>query len=107
MKKALLVVHRYQFAQDKEWGFVAKDYAMADMIKNISTLYPDYEWRPATLAQAKQLLRKVEIDQLLLVPVLKDHLAELDAYPHVEVDYLRADDYGNISKAPFPFIRTD
>ena len=56
------------------------------------------------LAQAKQLLRKVEIDQLLLVPVLKDHLAELDAYPHVEVDYLRADDYGNISKAPFPFI---
>lgn len=104
MKKALLVVHRYKSEQAEDWGFAAKDYATVDMIKNISTLYPDYEWRPATLAQAKQLLRKVEIDLLLLAPVLKDHLAELDAYPHVEVDYLRADDYGNISKAPFPFI---
>ena len=58
MKKALLVVHRYQFAQDKEWGFVAKDYATADMIKNISTLYPDYEWRPATLPKPNSSCEK-------------------------------------------------
>ncbi|WP_253295846.1 hypothetical protein [Enterococcus raffinosus] len=85
MKKALLVVHRYQFAQDKEWGFVAKDYATSDMIKNISTLYPDYEWRPATLAQTRQLLREVEIDLLLLVPVLKDHLANWMRIPMLKL----------------------
>lgn len=107
MEKALLVVHHYISEKADDWGFIATDYATADMLKNISNLYPDYDWHPATLAQARQLLREIDIDLLLLVPILKDHIAELNAYPHVEVDYLRADEYVKISKSPFSFMRKE
>lgn len=107
MEKALLVVHHYISKKADDWGFIATDYATADMLKDISNLYPDYDWHPATLTQARQLLREIDIDLLLLVPILKDHIAELNAYPHVEVDYLRADEYGKISKSPFSFMRKE
>ncbi|MDU5337285.1 hypothetical protein [Enterococcus sp.] len=107
MKKALLVVHRYKSEKAKDWGFTANDYATADMIQNISKLYPNYDWHPATLAEAREFLHAVEIDLLVLVPMLKDHLEEFNAYPHVEVDYLKADEYGDISKPPFPFMRKE
>lgn len=61
MKKALLVVHRYKSEKDQEWGSVATDYATADMIENIAKLYPNFDWRPATLAEARQLLREFDI----------------------------------------------
>ena len=107
MEKALLVVHHYISEKADDWGFIATDYATADMLKNISNLYPDYDWHTATLAQARQLLREIDIDLLLLVPILKDHIAESNAYPHVEVDYLRADEYVKISKSPFSFMRKE
>lgn len=61
MKKALLVVHRYKSEKDQEWGSVATDYATADMIENIAKLYPNFDWRPATLAEVRQLLREFDI----------------------------------------------
>lgn len=107
MKKALLVVHRYQSKKDPDWGSVATDYATADMIENIAKLYPNFGWRPATLAEARRLLREFDIDTLILVPMLKDHIEELNAYPDVHVDYLTPSQYGKVSKPPFAFLKKD
>lgn len=107
MKKALIVVHRYQSKKDPEWGSVATDYATADMIENIAKMYPNYDWRPATLAEARQLLREFDIDTLILVPMLKEHIEELDAYPDVHVASLTPSQYGKVSKPPFTFLKRD
>ena len=107
MKKALLIVHHYKPEKDKLWGSLATDYATSDMIKNIADLFPDYDWRPATIAEARQILRKFDIDRLLLVPMLKEYAEELDAYPDVHVDCLTPDIYGKISKPPFAFLRKE
>ncbi|MDT2659379.1 hypothetical protein P7E02_05840 [Enterococcus hulanensis] len=107
MKKALLVVHRYKSEDDDEWGSVAKDYGTSDLVENISKMHPSHDWRPATLAEARELMHKVKIDRLILVPMLKDYIEELNAYPDVQVDCLTADEYGKISKPPFAFLRKD
>lgn len=105
MKKALLIVHRYQSELDASWGYAAKDYATMDMIKNISKKYPTHEWRPATLAEARILLREHPIDLVMLVPIMEKHKEELDAYPDVTIDSLDAVEYATISKPPFKFLQ--
>lgn len=107
MKKALLVVHRYKSEKAKDWASVATDFGTADMVGNIAKLYPDYDWRPATSTEARQLLHEIEIDLLMLVPILKEYREEFNAYPHVEVACLRPDEYGKISKSPFAFMRKE
>lgn len=105
MKKALLVVHRYKSEKDSDWGTIAKDYGTSDLIENIGKMYPNYDWHPATLAEARNLLHEFEIDTLILVPMLKDYIGEFSAYPNVHVDCLTADQYGVISKPPFDFLK--
>lgn len=107
MKKALLVVHRYKPEKDDEWGSIAKDYATSDMIENIAKIHPNYDWRPASLAEARQLMHDLKIDRLILVPMLKKHIEELNAYPDVQVDYLTPSEYGKVSKPPFNFLKKD
>lgn len=101
MKKALLVVNRYNEKKDSSWGYVATDYGTHDLVENISKRYPDYEWRPATLAIADELCQSETISLIKLVPIMAKYQEILQNTTEATIETIKGDEYVLISIPPF------
>ncbi|MFV0396083.1 MAG: hypothetical protein ACK5LC_17140, partial [Coprobacillaceae bacterium] len=105
MPKAILFVRNYMPVEDEHWGYNAKDYATNDLIKNLTEIYPNYDWRPAKADQIDELISKNTIDYILVTPAMRIFLKDLVDKEVDKIEMMQSDMYAKITKLPFSFLK--